>query len=1184
MPPERELTREAAYRLTPGLPRERWPEVSRVVDAVLELPIDERSAFVAQACAHDAELRVQVEGLLDACARVERTGAFLGEPLGAFNVPMIVQLATDPEGAEAAVRAALAAALAGRYTIDSELGRGGMATVYLARDERHQRPVAIKVLDLGLARELGTEQFLREIRRTAQLHHPHIVQLLDSGDAEGLLFYVMPHMEGGTLRQRLSRERQLPVADVVAVGCQIAQALDHAHRHGLIHRDVKPENILFTEGQSCLADFGIARAMERAAGESSTLRGVLRGTIAYMSPEQAAGNSEYDGRSDVFSLGCVLYEALAGVPAYIGPTPEAVLAQRFTHSPRDLRVFRPMVPAALEAVVAKALALVPADRFWSAAEMARALGALQIPSAADLLALPSAGRAELGWDPIRGKGAGAWTSRARAALGRRRSRFLSAALPGLILGGGVLWAATRGAPKTDPHERSSDAPTAGEVKDVLDTSRFVILPLEGSESAAPLDGIAELLRKALQRWTGITVVDALELPEPLATRLRRTFGSADAQAAARALKAGRFLRTWVSHSGDSMTIRATLFDTRSGSRLTEETVRVHANLTRTDSALRALAGGVLFPGEVSLTRAEASAGTWSRPARQAYMAGHAALAQWDLAVANARFFAATEYDPQYTQAFLWLAQVRTWMGDPPPRWGFAAERAAVGRDRLAPREQLLADALLALARGELSRACPLWARLTALSPTDFTAWYGRGHCLRKDDVVVRDERSPSGWRFRTSYRAVLESYQHAFRLLPSIHRSFRGGSFDDGKRLLMTFRNSLRRGRAVPPDTMRFLAYPSWDGDTLAFVPLPEEQFAAANSLTRPASGDAAILHQREQFHDIATMWRSAFPQSADAAEAVAVSLDLLGNASAYDTLRLARRLATEPDDRLRMGVLEVWMRVKFSTPSESLGLRGAYRLADSLLRVPRPSNDEDARLLASLAALLGRANLAASYTRLAEARSAPPGIAQTAPALLAFAALGGPLDSIRALEAQVERTIRSSFVGPGRETARSDWLLRAAFLAVPVYQFESIPRAGQSSSVRLNLLAAWRAHDVTQGRRILATLSDARRQASVRPSDVMMDGVYPEAAILAALGDHSGALGWLMPTLDSLALTETQALIDVARAGPLVRAMALRAELAHRAGDRREARRWASAVLTLWSRPDDFARPTVQRMQALAR
>jgi serine/threonine-protein kinase len=245
--------------------------------------------------------------------------------------------------------------------------------VYLARDTERGQYVAIKILRQELSETTAARHFLREIRSTAALQHPHIVGVIDEGEYENRFYLVLPYLDGGTLREKLNSEKQLAIADAISIARTIADALDHAHQHGLIHRDVKPENILFTGGQPCLTDFGIARVFERALGETSTTSGIVRGTPAYMSPEQASGDRDYDGRSDVFSLGCVLYEMLAGVPAFVGATIGSVIAQRFLHAPRDVRVYRPTVSPALSAILAKSLALEPADRYRTAGEMARAL-------------------------------------------------------------------------------------------------------------------------------------------------------------------------------------------------------------------------------------------------------------------------------------------------------------------------------------------------------------------------------------------------------------------------------------------------------------------------------------------------------------------------------------------------------------------------------------------------------------------------------------------------------------------------------------------------------------------------------------------------------------------------------------------------------------------------------------------
>ncbi|MEX2179189.1 MAG: protein kinase [Gemmatimonadaceae bacterium] len=266
-----------------------------------------------------------------------------------------------------------AASLGDRYRLEREIGAGGMATVYLAHDPRHDRQVAIKVLRPELSAVLGGDRFLNEIRIAAQLQHPHILALYDSGSAEGLLYYVMPWVAGESLRRRLERERQLPVADAIRIAREVADALEYAHRQGVVHRDIKPDNILLHDGRALVADFGIALAVRNAGGTRLTGTGFSMGTPRYMSPEQVAAERDVDGRSDVYSLGCVLYEMLAGEPPHTGPTAQAILARTIADPPRPITELRDTVPAHVAAALHTSLAKLPADRFGSAAEFAEAL-------------------------------------------------------------------------------------------------------------------------------------------------------------------------------------------------------------------------------------------------------------------------------------------------------------------------------------------------------------------------------------------------------------------------------------------------------------------------------------------------------------------------------------------------------------------------------------------------------------------------------------------------------------------------------------------------------------------------------------------------------------------------------------------------------------------------------------------
>ena len=290
----------------------------------------------------------------------------------------------------------LQSALADRYRLDREVGAGGMATVYLAEDVRHDRRVALKVLRPELAAVIGAERFLAEIKLTANLQHPHILPLFDSGEADGYLFYVMPYIQGETLRDRLNREKQLPVAEAVRITTEVASALDYAHRHGVIHRDIKPENILVHDGQALVADFGIALAASKAGGARMTETGMSLGTPHYMSPEQAMGEREITARSDVYALGAVLYELLTGDPPFTGSTAQAVVARVVTETPRPMLPQRHTIPRHVEAAVLTALEKLPADRFASAAEFADALRDKSFTSTASMPAAEPAAPAAAG--------------------------------------------------------------------------------------------------------------------------------------------------------------------------------------------------------------------------------------------------------------------------------------------------------------------------------------------------------------------------------------------------------------------------------------------------------------------------------------------------------------------------------------------------------------------------------------------------------------------------------------------------------------------------------------------------------------------------------------------------------------------------------------------------------------------
>ena len=383
-------------------------------------------------------------------------------------------------------RSNLSEAISDRYRVERELGRGGMAVVYLAHDRRHDRPVALKVLNPELAHALGAERFEREIHVAARLQHPHILTVLDSGEAAGHLWFTMPFVEGESLRSRLARESQLPVDEAVRIAREAADALDYAHRHGIVHRDIKPDNILLSDGHALVADFGIARALA-GGGENLTATGASIGTAAYMSPEQAAGERDVDARSDIYSLAIVLYEMLAGATPFDAPTPQATIARRFTEDPAPVRRQRASVPEHVERALQQALARTAADRFTTARAFADALSAAPVAATtvATPVGLPAADRSVL-------------------ARARRTPAYLALAV-GLLIGVGALFAWSRGGSGDDADPtaalRAGSAATGG--------LRIAVLPFENLGDTADAyfaDGVTDAVRAKLAEIKGFEVI------------------------------------------------------------------------------------------------------------------------------------------------------------------------------------------------------------------------------------------------------------------------------------------------------------------------------------------------------------------------------------------------------------------------------------------------------------------------------------------------------------------------------------------------------------------------------------------------------------------------------------------------------------------------------------------------------
>jgi serine/threonine protein kinase/tetratricopeptide (TPR) repeat protein len=536
----------------------------------------------------------------------------------------------------------LQAALAGRYRLERDaagaarlLGRGGMASVYLARDLKHGRHVALKVLLPELTQALVAERFLREIEIASLLNHPHILPLHDSGSADGLLFYVMPYIAGESLRRRLARERHLPVEEAIRLGGEIGRALDYAHEQGVIHRDIKPENILLQDGQALVADFGISRAVTGLLDESAVQRltetGLTLGTPAYMSPEQAAGDRALDGRSDLYSLGCVVYEMLAGQPPFIGPTAQAVLARHALDPVPPIRTVRSAVPEHTERAVTRALGKVPADRFDTAEEFALAM---LTPGPLPVFRAEQAPQGAVRRD-------------------RRVPREFTLAATALAVAGAVWgWRALRAreAATTSSNSVIAVLPFAPTVPDSMLTRLGKDLAVTLSSN---LDGVGDI-----QAVNPQTVLSRIGSPgEAYTLDQGRSFG--------RQLGAGRVIHGSLVRLGPSIRLELGLFTTASGARLARVSVTSppESVLAIADSATQSLLRQVWRKGEAPTPSAEAALQTRSAPALRAFLEGERAMLEDHWKAAAEAYTRAIEADSTLWLAYARRLYARAWKGD-----------------------------------------------------------------------------------------------------------------------------------------------------------------------------------------------------------------------------------------------------------------------------------------------------------------------------------------------------------------------------------------------------------------------------------------------------------------------------------------------------------------------------------------
>ncbi len=996
--------------------------------------------------------------------------------------------------------ASLRVGLAGRYEVDEEVGRGGMASVFRGRELKHNRLVAIKVLHPDLARAVAGERFHREILHHSQLSHSNILPLLDSGTFEvvpglELPWYSMPYVAGENLRARLNREGALPMEVALRYTREICSALAYVHGrgHDLIHRDIKPENILLQGDQAVLADFGIARAVHVAGGDKLSSTGIVVGTPEYMSPEQSTGSPKVDGRSDLYSLGCVLYEMLAGDPPFTGSTPQAISAKHQFEKVPSIRVVRPTVPAALDRVIEKVLAKIPGDRFKTAAELSRAL--------------------EAGANP--------------------RTERMGASARWAVLGAVVVFAvlAVYGS------SRLGGRPA-------LNPSLYVVLPFHHDGGAeTPLlsgDNCRELVSDALDRWIDVGVVSSLSVTNALnldqgALTLSR------ALAVARQMQAGRVVWGTVTLLADSIRVQGALYDAGSGRELRTHSIRFASATTDLRELAKKFADltyALVLPDSNAPDAAADALGAKSIAAYKLYSAGDSALNEWNLDLAKRHFHEALDLDPEFPNANLKLAQVGEWLEDPAGEWRSYAARAAAAPERLVKRDRIMAAAMLALSDAGYPEACRLYRSMVQDNPLDFRGWYGLGDCLTSDDVVLPDSAHPSGWRFRSSYAAGIAAFTRALTLVPSTHLAYGGAAIGRLSTRLMAEPNMLRFGKPVGDSTWRFAAYPSLAGDSLTFIPLPIAD--AVRGDHTPTTWVSALEANRRSLLAITTSWLRNYPRSRPALLAQAEALEMLGRLDDAGPDRSALALVSQlrqgatADDAVMLAARNARLLLKLSR------FGAARAVAESVLATP-PRAGEEELVQAGLAALIGRADRAAELlarysdveftTSEGKLLLSPPELAAEAHRLMVYAGFGTPVESLTAISGRV----RSLVANRVEQRQRSD-MLDALLFQPSLLAFPLIPTSFKGSYRLAAIERQLGLGDRRGGHAALDSLATSRLAAGL--ALVVPDFALLEARLWSLAGDTVAARKRVEVMLDSPRSWNSDLLSQVSQAAAIGRAM----------------------------------------------
>jgi serine/threonine-protein kinase len=1036
-----------------------------------------------------------------------------------------------------------------RYEVRAELGRGGSATVYQAYDSQLERDVAVKLLHLELSEAVSATRFQQEIALTSQLQHPTILSVLDSGRWDGRLFYVMPYVAGETLERRLHRERQLPFGDVVGIARDVGDALGFAHSLGVVHRDVKPSNILLTSDHAWLCDFGVARALRDGNGDRLTTSGVIVGTVAYMSPEQATGDRSLDARTDIYSFGCVLYESLAGVRPFVAADEGRSLLLRMVSDPAPLSLHRPALPAQVSAAVMRAMERSPADRWQSVKSFVDEFNApVRTTSEGFLNVIPAARNESIG---------GVSQERRRTTRSRIvRWSSIAGVVLGLSIASTLAW---RKLTLARPDAPDRDA-----------TIALALIRNGDSIATAEEQRVMDAVASSLASWDGLAVIVTGAIAGTAPVPVYKSWQQAES--AARSSRAGLLVTLEPKSSNPGMRVLATARRLGSGEILARATDSLGMTPGKDAEAFGSRIARAMLRRRVAPWIPDEPNATQSFSALRRFQAGTALLARWDLDGAIKAFDAAAGLDPEFALANLWGAQARVWRAPNAigvPGWRDAIVRATVRQERLSERARLHAGGLRALADGRAFDAAAVFRQLLTTDSLDFVAWYLLAESVRRDTVLVTDRQSPSRWRFRASAQEAIRAYGRALDAAPSVAiAAFYRRTIEILPVRASTSRTGWTAGVGEP---RMMVALPALEADTLVYVPYTLEDFAAARPGTVPRTLARAVDHGRAARRVMAEAWRARDGTSADAAYELALAMEALGEigpsaSERVDALRvLTQGLAidTVAVSRARAGNALVRLRLKRGEFAE------ARAEADSILKKASLMDPAVAGTLAPIAALVGRDSLARELLeRSWSDDSARPGtgrlrlpspLAETMARHVVAVALGRCTDGLASEDAAISSQFASFFEPALLAEARETLLGETRRIAATCGEAAFADLLGAGGDPLDRLLQAALRFDSASALRARDRVLEVR--AGARPSDYSWDAVFCEAWALHRTGMQREAVQLLDEALGGLAVSDGAVTQGVTSAGSLLRSLRLRAVLAQVPGFDWRSRRWRGAV-----------------------